>query len=153
MGARAPVHAMNLNPISWLTGKVALYVCGALLGVVVVQAIAYTVQGTRLEWTQQARDGWKDAAGTYKKASEDNAKAANAWKAATQNIAAKLAHALTENLRVDKEAATAVATAEAKRIDAERTLDTFMDRFAKRTPTCAQALNQMEAVCGELSDY
>lgn len=60
-----------------------------------------------------------------------------------------------EHARVRDANTAAIKAAEAARVDAERTLGTFMDRYAEqlRNPECVTALNRLEASCEALSDY
>lgn len=60
-----------------------------------------------------------------------------------------------EHARVREANAEAIRASEAARVDAERTLSAFMDRYAEqlRNPECVTALNRLEASCAALSDY
>lgn len=60
-----------------------------------------------------------------------------------------------DHARVRDANSAAIKAAEAARLDAERTLGTFMDRYAEqlRNPECVTALNRLEASCAALSDY
>lgn len=60
-----------------------------------------------------------------------------------------------EHARVREANAAAIRASEAARVDAERTLSQFMDRYAEqlRNPECVTALNRLESSCAALSDY
>ena len=60
-----------------------------------------------------------------------------------------------EHARVRKANADAIRASEAARLDAERTLGEFMDRYAAelRNPECVTALDRLEKSCAALSDY
>lgn len=60
-----------------------------------------------------------------------------------------------EHARLREANTAAIRASEAARVDAERTLSAFMDRYATeiRNPTCSNALIHMEASCSALSDY
>lgn len=142
-----------MNPISWLTGKVALWVCIALLSVIATQSVTLWYRGNRLEAARVERDKWHGVANTWKKTADTYKGASEKWRAATRRVGGLLEAAVKENERVATDNAAAVAKAQAERADAERTLKLFTERFASRTPTCAQALKQMEASCPELQHY
>ena len=60
-----------------------------------------------------------------------------------------------EARRLEDAGRQAVLAAEQARIDAERTLGEFIDRYAEevRKPECSAALDQLETSCSALSDY
>lgn len=138
---------------NWLTTKVALYACAALLVTIAALSATLWVRGVQLQSARNDAKQWHIAADEWAKAARKYKEAGLTWRSASKSLETKLAHANRENLRVKTENAAAVAKLEAQRVDAERTLKDFMGRFANKTPTCAQALNQMEAVCSDLSDY
>ena len=82
-----------------------------------------------------------------------------AARAAAEEVAAERLAILTreraEHARVREANAEAIRASEAARVDAERTLSQFMDRYAEqlRNPECVTALNGLEKSCAALSDY
>lgn len=139
--------------LNWLTGKVALYVCGILLALVASLSIGLWVRGVQLESARNAAQKWYQVAGSWKKAADTFKQAGVSWRDAGKTLEAKLEHANRENLRVAKEGAAAVAAAEAKLAKAQQDFEDFDGRFQRRSLTCKQALSAMEASCSELSDY
>lgn len=94
-----------------------------------------------------------------KAALKDRVDTAVAGREAAETVAAdRLAILERERLevrRMQEEGRQAVLAAEEARIDAERTLGEFVDRYANeiRKPDCAAALDRLEASCSALSDY
>lgn len=90
---------------------------------------------------------------------KDRVDAAVAGREAAEKVAAErlaiLERERREARRLEEEGRQAILAAERARIDAERTLGEFIDRYAEevRKPDCAAALNRLEASCKALSDY
>jgi hypothetical protein len=63
---------------------------------------------------------------------------------------------VAQSIRIQAEADAAVAAARAAEVDANRTLNAWMDKYAQETRSgtdCAEALTTMEAACSALADY
>lgn len=70
-----------------------------------------------------------------------------------QNLATKLLLALQQNERIRLAGDDAVRRQKAARAEAEKRLATFVDRYARRTPTCNEALQATATACPELEGY
>lgn len=136
-----------------LTGRVAVYACAALLGVVVVLLLGLAWQSSRL--TDEVRNHAETAAerDTLKSDLERAATATATWKTTAEGLEASLAHANRENARIAEEGKAAVIAAERKRRAAQEELAAFKEVFSTRSASCRSALEAMEAACPELSDY
>lgn len=85
----------------------------------------------------------------------DLAAASRSWERVAGERLVLLDQAQKENTRLEADNAKAVAAAQAKQRDAERTLESFMSRYAAqiRAPDCAAALAQVDRQCPNLRDY
>lgn len=92
------------------------------------------------------RDAWKGKA--------EGCTAANAaYDAAFDKLAAEQAERDRLNAEAANRAASAVAAAQAEAARAETQRDAYARKFAARTPTCAQALQTMQAACPALEGF
>lgn len=92
------------------------------------------------------RDAWKGKA--------EGCVAANAaYDAAFDKMAAEQLARDQQAAEAAKRAAAAVAAAQADAERAERQRDAYARKFAARTPTCAQALQTMQAACPALEGF
>ena len=94
------------------------------------------------------RDSWKVRV--------DELSAANkAYGVAYGTLARELQAAQLENTRLQREGGEAIALAEAAARDADRTLKTFVGRYAEqlRHPDCASALANLQRFCPALEGY
>lgn len=84
---------------------------------------------------------------------ENNFDASAGWEKIADERGKLLIFSQEENRRLRAENDQAIARAEAKRQDAERTLSEFTSRYAAsiRIPACAQARQQLEAACPAIS--
>ncbi len=94
------------------------------------------------------RDAWKSDAARALLANED-------YQDITKLLQAELKTCQGEARVMGEKNRKAVAAARAEAADADRTLKQFTSKFytESRKPTCARALQAMEASCPALSDY
>ena len=139
-----------------LSVKPLLWACGLLLaGCAVLGGLLYTaradVAAARAETDAAAatvgqrtteREAWKQAA----RASQA---AAGRWEAAFADMQILLRDAQGEARRLDAAGRQAVAAAQAREAEANRTLEAWMRRYAEqvRVGDCAAALNAVQAAC------
>lgn len=142
---------VTVKPLLWVIGVLALGLIALSVSLVVVRANARAAAAT-YEGATAACAAQKDGATT--RVSE--LVAANAGYGRT------VAVLQTELLLAQKQAATlkqqsakAVAAAQAREADADKTLKQFMNRYAgqARETRCALALTEMEASCPAFSGY
>lgn len=94
------------------------------------------------------RDAWKARA--------TELKAANAaYDSEFTKLAGELKAAQAEHARLQREHGAALAAAREAEADADRTLRSFMDRYAAqlRAPDCAGALQSVQRLCPALEGY
>lgn len=145
---------ISAKAVPWLLGAIAV-LGGAL-------ALQHVVLSARVASAQAARDS-AQAAATSLRASRDafeqratELATANAeWGRTVDVLQAELKRAQYEARRLDAQARAAVAAADARARDADRTLKRFVDQFAVEStrPDCARALANLEAQCPALSGY
>lgn len=142
---------VTVKPLLWVIGVLALGLIALSVSLVVVRANARAAAAT-YEGATAACAAQKDGATT--RVSE--LVAANAGYGRT------VAVLQTELLLAQKQAATlkqqsanAVAAAQAREADADKTLKQFLNRYAgqARETRCALALAEMEASCPAFSGY
>lgn len=142
---------VTVKPLLWVIGVLALGLIAMSLSLVVVRANARAAAAT-YEGATAACAAQKDGA----TARVSELVAANAGYGRT------VAVLQTELLLAQKQAATlkqqsakAVAAAQAREADADKTLKQFMNRYAgqARETRCALALTEMEASCPAFSGY
>lgn len=148
-----------MSLLSSLTVKPLLYAVGVLLLVVVGEAGALVVQHYRhvaaIAEASSQSDGWRVSysASNAKVQELTTANAGYGQTVATLQAALKEAQDQTTTIRQQGDLALAAAQAQAD--DADRTLKTFMARYATQVKetTCAQALLHVEAACPALTGY
>ena len=135
---------------------IALAIAGALLlasnlawwgHVGSLRAEVAKAEGTR-DTAIMSRDAWKTRAGELTAANA-------AYDSEFAKLAGELKSAQAEHARLQREHATALAAAQEAEADADRTLRTFMDRYAAqlRAPDCAGALATVQRLCPALEGY
>lgn len=142
-----------------LTVKPLLYAVAILALLVLVLGGCLYVQGNRHDTTvaklEQQADGWrKDYGVAASKAAELEA-ANKGWQDTTAAVQAQLAAEQQQCADLSRQGDKAVAAAQAKAADADRTLKSFVDRYAQsvRAPDCAAALNALEGACPLIRAY
>ena len=142
-----------------LAVKPLLYSVGALLLVVAILAIGWYVHATRLQADLDVQTMSASSASAAYMAGRTRvaelAAANEGWRETTTALQGELKRAQDQLVEVRRQGAAAVAAAEAKAADADRTLKTFMDRYAVQVKetACAQALQNVEAVCPAFRGY
>lgn len=139
--------------IGKLVGRVAVYTCAALLGVIVALSVGLAWQLSRLDKEVAAHTATKAKLTTAEADLTRTTMANTTWKATAEKLEADLAHANRENVRVAEEGRAALAAADRKRKAAQAELEAFKEVFSTRSASCRGALEAMEAACPELSDY
>lgn len=94
------------------------------------------------------RDAWKTRAGELTAANA-------AYDTEFAKLAGELKSAQAEHARIQRQHGAALAAAREAEADADRTLRTFMDRYAAqlRAPDCAGALTTVQRLCPALEGY
>lgn len=139
--------------------KPLLYAIGALLVVVAILAVGWYVHATRLQAdldVQTVSASSANAAYMTSRTRVAELTAANAgWQDTAIVLRGELKLAQDQLVTVRQQGQVAVAAAEARAADADRTLKTFMDRYAVQVKetACAQALQNVEAVCPAFQGY
>ncbi len=148
-----------MSVLDKLTVKPLLYALGACVLVIAALVAVQWVQSARhaaaIAQAEKAAEGWQaQATGSNTRVQE--LQAANAGYGDTVALLQKELQAAQEQaVVIGQQQSAAVSAAEAATADAERTLKTFMNRYAvqSRKADCALALQQVEAVCPAFSGY
>ncbi|KAF1697987.1 hypothetical protein CSC62_07530 [Pseudoxanthomonas jiangsuensis] len=145
--------------LAGVTVKPLLYAVGVLLLVIATMAAVWWVQATTssaaLDVSKAAASAC-NAADTANRARVRELEAANqGWELTTATLQTELKAAQDQLVTVRQQGRAAVAAAEARAADADRTLSTFMARYAAQVKQahCVQALQHVEAVCPAFSGY
>ena len=139
--------------------KPLLYVVGALLLVIAAMAGIWAVTAARSSAALSVSEANASSASAAWEAARTRVgelTAANrGWEKTAGLLQTELKVAQDQLVQLKAQNAEAVAAAEAKAADADRTLSRFMDQAAAqaREPTCAQALQHVEAVCPAFEGY
>lgn len=145
--------------IAGLTVKPLLYAVGALLAAIVVMSAAWYISARSaaadLSVAQAAADSANALLRTERTRTSELASANEGWQKTTGVLQAELKAAQDQVADIRQKSDAAVAAAQARAADANKTLKTFMDRYAVqvREPHCASALQQLEAACPAFSGY
>jgi outer membrane murein-binding lipoprotein Lpp len=141
-----------LKVLDFLWDHWLVILLGAALAYSVIAGLGKDTRIASLEGQVATLEAEKTALTTEKAA-------AVAGRQAAEKVAAErltiIENERREARRLEEEGRKAVLAAEQARIDAERTLGEFVDRYAEevRKPDCAAALDRLEASCSALSDY
>jgi hypothetical protein len=152
--------------LSKLTVKPLLYVVAAQLAVIVAMSGWMAVEGARhdaetarlqgrITFTAGQRDIARTETEAWKRTAETLQAAAVKWDEAVGTLQSLLRDAQGERRRLDAEGRAAIAAAEARATDADRTLAAWTRRYAEqvRVGDCAAALNAVQTACPALEDY
>ncbi|MDH5832166.1 hypothetical protein QFW80_16735 [Luteimonas sp. M1R5S18] len=142
---------LSVKPLLYAVG-VLLVACAGLGGALAVQQRWYggqlaTVTAAR-NTAQVSAEAWKVRAGEL-----DLANAA--FQDVNETLQGLLAKAQGENTRLQDEGRAAIAAAQAAAAAANRTLDTWLARYADqvRKGDCASALNAVQQACPAFNGY
>ena len=142
-----------------LAVKPLLYAVAALLVVILAMSGIWYVTAARSAANlsvAEANASSAEAAWKGERTRVSELTAANAgWQDTAATLQGELKLAQDQLVTVRQQGAAAVAAAEAKAADADRTLRTFLDRYAVQVKetACAQALQNVEAVCPAFRGY
>ncbi len=155
--------------MSWfsrLTVKPLLYVVVAQLAIIAAmsgwmaeQGAQHDAETARLQGRVTFTAGQRDIARTeteaWKRTAETLQGAATQWSAAVETLQGLLRDAQGERRRLDAEGRAAIAAAETRATDANRTLAAWTRRYAEqvRVGDCAAALNAVQTACPALEKY
>lgn len=148
-----------MSLLAKLTVKPLLYAVAALALTVVVMAGIWWVQAGRASAALDVANAVAESCASSDRANRTRVReleGANAgWEETTGVLRTELKAAQDQLVKVRAQGAAAVAAAEARAADADRTLASFMDRYAAQVKNthCAQALQHVEAVCPAFSGY
>lgn len=148
-----------MSLIDKLAIKPLLYAIGALLLMTAILAVGWYVHAAKLQAdldVQTVSASSANAAYMTSRTRVAELTAANkGWQATTSTLRDEIKRAQDQLVEVRQQGAEAVAAAEARAADADRTLKTFMDRYAVQVKetACAQALQNVEAVCPAFRGY
>ena len=138
----------TVTPLLWACGLLlaAVAVLGGLLYTARADVAAARARTEAAAATAGQRATERDA---WKQAAEASAAAAGSWEAAFADMRVLLRQAQSEARRLDEAGKRAVAAAQAREVEANRTLDAWMARYANqvRVGDCAAALNAVQAAC------
>lgn len=143
--------AITVKPLLWMVGVLAIAVAALSVGLVVVRANARAAAAT-YEGAAAACTAAKEGA-TTRVAELASANAGYGRTVAV--LQAELGAAQGQVVTLKQQADSAIAAAEVREADANRTLKQFMNRYAgqARETRCALALTEVEASCPAFSGY
>jgi hypothetical protein len=136
-----------------LLGFVSPYVWYIVGTVIAGLALTVAIQSAVLSSRAKKLDALRETVGEWRSAATQNAALAARWAKAAGEVQGRLDHAVRENLRVDRDAQNALATARRERDEANAVARHFTTKFNARSSSCDAALKQMEAACPALQDY
>lgn len=145
-----------------LTAKAAPWVLGAIIALSAGLALQHVVLSAKVASAQAARDVAEAKASSleasrdaFERRATELATANAEWGRTVDVLQAELKRAQYEARVLDAQARAAIAAAEGRARDADRTLKRFVEQFAVEStrPDCARALANLEAQCPALSGY
>lgn len=145
---------LTAQAVPWMFGTIAVLIGALLLQHVVLSAAVTAAQGERdtanaaVASVEASRDAFELRAAELATANAE-------WGRTVDTLQDELKRAQRDVRVLDAQARQAVAAAEARARDADRTLKRFVDQFAveSKRPDCARALANLEAQCPALSGY
>lgn len=142
---------LSVKPLLWAVGLL-LVACAGLGGTLAVQQRWY---GGQLATVAADRDEARVSAAAWRTRAGELDMANAAHQHANATLQRLLTEARGENTRLQDEGRAAIAAAQAAAAEANRTLDTWMDRYADqvRVGDCASALNAVQQACPAFNGY
>jgi hypothetical protein len=142
---------LSVTPLLYAVG-VLLVACAGLGGALAVQ---HQVHGGQLATVAAERNDARTSAAAWRTRAGELTAANAAHRHANDTLQRLLTEARGENVRLQDEGRAAIAAAQAAAADANRTLDTWLARYADqvRTGDCASALNAVQQACPAFNGY
>ncbi len=148
-----------MSVLDKLTVKPLLYALGATLLACLALGIsfwAYSVKATaKIADADHNAEGWRTLYSSANTRVSELQAANKGYGETVATLQVELKRAQDQAVVVRQQSEAAVSAAEAAKLDADKTLNTFMDRYASqvKVTSCAQALQNVEAVCPAFSGY
>jgi len=148
-----------MNILATLTVKPLLYAVGALLLALAGVLVAWFVHATRLQAQLDVQTSAASSANAAYMAGRTRiaelTSANDGWLNATTVLQGELKNAQEQLVVVRAQGDAAIAAAQQRERDANRTLDAFMTkaRAQAREPNCAQALSALQLACPAMEGY